>query len=501
MRYTWVWQLLLSVLSGVLISLGLPPWNVSWLIWIAFIPMLVSLLVFASNPGRVILQGILFSVADGLMSFHWLWKEHRYNELGTVLGVISLQGVIWSWFLWRFCRLPKLSKPAQTKRKKGPEPVFIGAAGNAEAWKLSTTHLRLATLIAGAWTFLEWGRGTILTAWNPAGLPVAANLPLLQLVKVAGPAGLSFIAVFANVIIFLAVRRLILQPGKMTWAARFDTIFTLAMLFVIAVAGFRFGQQAPQPLQLRICVTASPDETVEGISSILPAAAALKADLLVWRRVNLGLNQFGTLKREAVAPSVGVVVGQAFQPNAPITGFGIFLPAEVRSFFSPRQDEPVFQIFSSQPLGNLRNLVLKDVAFVPFLNHEAMSFPAVKAALRAPAQGFIVLMDTPKGTAIEENQFWQNIRCWALSLGRPIIFESRRAGTFVATGTGRIPSALPARSRLLSSPTVDFPLPNDWTIYASFGDWLPILTGALCLVFGLRERLSDFYASPRRFRT
>jgi apolipoprotein N-acyltransferase len=496
-----VWQLLLSVLSGVLIALCLPPWNASWLIWIAFIPILVSLLVIPGNPGLVILQGVFLAAADGLMSFHWLWKEHRYDELGTVLGFLALQTVIWSWFLWRFCSLPSLPKPPESTRKKGPEPIFVGATRNAEAWRVSMAHLRLATLIAGAWTFLEWGRGMILPTWNPAGLPVAANLPLLQLVKITGPAGLSFVAVFVNAIIFLAVRRLVLRLGKTTWAARFDTVFTFAMLFVIAVAGFRFGQQGPQPLQLRVCVTASSDETVEGLSSVLPAVAALKTDLLVWRRINLSPTRFTSLKREAVAPNLGVVVGQAMQPDAPISGCVIFLPLEIRSFFSPRQNEPVFQIFPGQRPGNPRNFMLRGVAFVPFLNHEAMSFFALKSAVRAPGQAFVVLMDTPKGTAVEEDQFWKNVRCWALALGRPIIFESRRAGAFLATGSGRILSAMAPRTKMLSAPIVDFPLANDLTPYASFGDWLPILTGAVCLLFGVRERLSNFYASPRRFRT
>ena len=90
---------------------------------------------------------------------------------------------------------------------------FLWGVGNAEAWRVSTAHLRQAVLIASSWTFLEWCRGMILTDWNPVGLPIAANLPLLQIVRVTGPFGLSFIAVFANTIIFLAIRRLALQPG------------------------------------------------------------------------------------------------------------------------------------------------------------------------------------------------------------------------------------------------------------------------------------------------
>ena len=500
MRFAWLWQLLLSVFAGDLIALGLPPWNFSWLIWIAFVPILVSLLSLRGPAIMVILQGVLFSGTFGLITFHWLWKEHRYQEFGTILGVFGLQGMVWSWFVWRFCKLPELAKEDQKKRKKGLQPIFMGAAGTAEAWRVSTAHLRLAVLIASSWTFLEWCRGMILTAWNPVGLPVASNLPLLQVVRVAGPFSLSFIAVFANTIIYLAIRRLALQPGRMSWAARFDIVFTLAMLFIIAAAGFQFAQPAPQPRQLRISITASPTSTASELNSLLPGVAALKSDLLVWRRITEGGITSKGFNRASVAPDLGVITGVASADNAAISGYSIYLPTAVKSVIS-FQSHPGFQILADQVPKNLQSFAIKDIALLPFLNQEAMSLQALKAGLRTPAQGFVVLLDYPKGTAIEEQQFSQNLRCWGVCLGRPIIFASDRAGAFLQTATGRVLKEVPPRTRLLSTYNLDFPQANDMTPYGSFGDWLPIVSGALSLVIGLRQRLSDFYESSRRFRT
>jgi apolipoprotein N-acyltransferase len=500
MRSVWLWQLLLSVLGGVLIALGLPPWNVSWLIWVAFVPILVSLLVLRGRAVLIILQGILFSGTFGLIAFHWLWKEHRYQELGTILGVFSLQGVIWGWFVWRFCTLPELAKPDEKKGKKKLEPLFIGAAGNAEAWRVSTAHLRVAVLIASSWIFLEWCRGMILTTWNPAGLAVASNLPLLQVVRVTGPFGLSFIAVFANTIIFLAIRRLALQPGRMSWAARFDIVSTLAILFVIAAAGFQFAQPATQPLQLRICITASPGTSMSELTSLLPGVAALKADLLVWRRINEGATRSNGLNRASVAPDVGIITGVASDWNSPISGYSAYLPTTVKSVIS-FQRYSGFQLLADQVPKNLQSFAVKDISLLTLINQEAMSLQALKAGLRAPAQGFVALLDFPKDTAIGEQQFRENLRCWGVSLGRPIIFESDRAGAFMQNATGRILAEVAPRTRLLSTHNLDFPIANDMTPYGSFGDWLPIVSGALCLVFGLRQRLSDFYESSRRFRT
>jgi apolipoprotein N-acyltransferase len=500
MRFAWLLQLLLSVLGGILIALGLPPWNFSWLIWIAFVPILVSLLSVRGPAIMVIVQGALFSGTFGLITFHWLWKEHRYQEFGTILGVFGIQGIVWSWFVWRFCKLPELAKEDQKKRKKGLQPIFMGAAGSAEAWRVSTAHLRLTVLIASSWTFLEWCRGMILTAWNPIGLPVASNLPLLQLVRATGPFGLSFIAVFANTIIYLAIRRLALQPGRMNWAARFDVVFTLAMLFIIAVAGFQFARPAPQPLQLRISITAPPSSTLSELNSLLPGVAALKSDLLVWRRIVEGGVTSKSFNRASVAPDVGVITGVASADNAPISGYSAFLSTAVKSAIS-FQSHPGFQILADQVPKNLQSVAVKDIALLPLINQEAMSLQALKAGLRVPAQGFVVLVDYPKGSAIGEQQFSENLHCWGVSLGRPIIFASDRAGAFLQTATGRVLQEVAPRTRLLSTYNLDFPLANDMTPYGSFGDWLPIACGALCLVFGLRQRLSDFYESSRRFRT
>jgi apolipoprotein N-acyltransferase len=499
MRLVWLWQLLLSVFGGVLIALGLPPWNFTWVIWIAFVPILVSLLALKGRAVAVVPQGILFNGTFGLIAFHWLWPEHRYQELGTVVGVFGLQGMIWCWFVWRFCKLPELTKADQKKGKKGLQPIFVGAAGNAEAWGVSTAHLRLAILIASSWTFLEWCRGMVLTAWNPVGLPIASNLPLLQVVRVTGPYGLSFIAVFASAIIFLAIRRLALQPGRMTWAARFDVVFTLAMLFIIAAAGFKFAEPVSKPLQLRVSITASPGDDASELDRLLSAVAALKSDLLVWRRVNEGGVTSKSFSRASVAPDVGVITGVAASNDAPISGYSAYLPNAVKSVLS-FQKNVGFQIMADQ-VKNLQSFSIKGIALLPLIDQEAMSLQTLKAGLRAPAQGFIVLLDYPKGTAIGEQQFSENLRCWGVSLGRPVIFSSDRAGAFLQTAIGRVLKEVPPQTRLLATDNLDFPLANDMTPYGSFGDWLPIVCGALSLVFGLRQRLSDFYESSRRFRT
>ena len=124
-------------------------------------------------------------------------------------------------------------------------PILPGYGFSAGAWTKSISHLRAALLTASAWTVLEWTRGVLLPEWNAVGTVLQANLPLLQISTVTGVSGLSFIVVFANLIALTAVRRIVLEPGRMTWASRFDVTATLGVIFLAALAGFWSLQHQP----------------------------------------------------------------------------------------------------------------------------------------------------------------------------------------------------------------------------------------------------------------
>ena len=59
-----IWQIGLSVLSGVLLGLAFPPWNVSWLVWIAFVPVLNGLLILRGSA-LVMIVGLLAEEHQG----------------------------------------------------------------------------------------------------------------------------------------------------------------------------------------------------------------------------------------------------------------------------------------------------------------------------------------------------------------------------------------------------------------------------------------------------
>ena len=77
------------------------------------------------------------------------------------------------------------------------------AAPAPSPWTKSTNNLRLAFILAAAWTTLEWLRGWVFSGfgWNGLGVALHDYWPLIQITELTGVAGLSFMVAFANVIV------------------------------------------------------------------------------------------------------------------------------------------------------------------------------------------------------------------------------------------------------------------------------------------------------------
>ena len=494
MKMRLVWQIGLSLLSGALLAAAFPPWNISWLVWIAFVPVLSGLLILRGSALNFLIQGAVFSATFGIIAFSWLGAEARWNELVQNVGTLTAVGGVWAWVVGRFAVLPEFRKEKGGK-KKSLEPILVGPA---DAWIGSGAHLRLAALVASTWTVLEWARGFLLPVWNQAGLPVASNLALLQLTKVAGPTGLTFIVVFANTIILANVRRFILQPGRMNWAGRFDVTATLAVLLLVATAGFWSLRSAPEPKGLKVCTVSSTETDLNHLTDLSLVAPATHCDLVVWRRTQFHSGDYQVLTKASLGQSIALIAGTAASPDAPLTGYSVFTPGSVRSVVA-FASHPLFQLMGDRRLRNDQTIACKDAAVLPFLGQDAGSLETLRAAVQKQIQCFVVLIDHPVGVATEEEQLKQNLRVWTVALGRPVVFNSRRAGAILMASSGRVTGSIDPEIEGATVGEIDPPVGVDSSYYGIYGDWFPITVGVLALFLALSEGLKKFYAEPRRF--
>jgi len=497
MKMRLIWRIGLSLLSGVLLGLAFAPWNVSWLVWIAFVPVLSGLLILRGSAPVLLAQGAVFSATFALIAFYWLGEETRWSEWAQNVGTLIVTGAVWAWLVGRFAILPEFLK-GKTAKKKLLEPILVAPGRSTEAWIGSGAHLRLAALVASAWTALEWARGFLLPVWNQAGLPIAGNLALLQLTKTVGPAGLTFIVVFANTIILANIRRLILQPGRMNWAGRFDVTATLAALLLIAAAGFWSLRSAPEPKGLKVCIVSSSATDLNRLTDLSLIAPVNHCDLVVWRRIQMHGGDYQVLTKASLGQSISLIAGTAASPEAPLTGYDVFTPGSVRSVFA-LATHPLFQLVADRRLRNDPPITCKDAVILPLLGNAAGSLESFRAAAQKQIQCFVVLVDQPAAVATEEEQLKQNLRLWSIALGRPVIFNSRRAGALLMASSGRVTASIGPETEGARAGEIDPPVGVDSSYYAVYGDWFPIAIGVLALFLALSEGLKKFYAEPRRF--
>jgi apolipoprotein N-acyltransferase len=484
---------LLSLIGGVLIALAFPPWNHDWLIWIGFTPVLAGLLLFPRRWFHSLIQGALFGGTFGGMVFSWLWKSGRPNDWMANVVSLALVGAIWGIFIDLFVRLPVRGGDRKVS------PILPGYGFNAAAWTNSIAHLRAAFLAAAAWTVLEWTRGVILPEWNAVGLVLQSNLPLLQISTVTGVSGLSFMVVFANLIALTTVRRIILEPGRMTWTSRFDVTATLGVIFLAGVAGFWWLQQTPAGDRKTIGLICPDTVDFNRLLELSTAEAGKGVDLFVWRSARFGPGDYKLLGDSLIEKNGGLVSGTSSAENGALGGTTIFIPGAIRNYFLIPSRHDFFQPWGGAVGRTLNPFAFADTNWVTLVNWDSGDPRLIRAAVTKQIQVIIAIVDPLPGGRGATEQMFANLRVWAVSLGHPVIFASTKKFAAIMSRSGKIV----AGARV--TPTADAsigviaaPSPFDSTPYGRYGDWFAVACGAACLVTAISERLNRYHEKSGR---
>jgi len=243
----WPWPA--AIASGLLCAACFPPFDQSWLCWIALTPLLAGIWFSGANSKRRWLRDLLLGYVAGLAFF---WTVFFWLRTVTVPGLIlvgaymAIYFALWSWI----CGLlrPSLRAPAVVSRWTQPLPHSalpgMGAPVESDSllrrspWLRSTNNLRLAFLLAALWVALEWARSLVLSGWgwNTLGTALHAQLAMIQIVEFTGIAGLSFLVAFTNVILLATARRFILETQVRPMRPHYD--LTLTMAAIVGVMGF-----------------------------------------------------------------------------------------------------------------------------------------------------------------------------------------------------------------------------------------------------------------------
>ena len=254
-RLLRLWPWLTAIISGFLAAAAFPPFDQTWLAWVALVPLCVTILFSGENANHRWLRDLTLGYVAGL-SFFWtcfFWMT-TVSALGwfTLQFYLGLYFAVWAWFCGlmrpRIRKIVVHDKWSEMLARARPE-----SAPASSPWLSSGHNLFLALSLAAAWVALEWIRGWMFTGfgWNGLGVALHGTWPLIQIAEFTGVAGVTFLVVFCNVILTATARRIWEETRARAMRPHFDLTLTLVGLVAVFAWGLTAVQTRPASRPLR----------------------------------------------------------------------------------------------------------------------------------------------------------------------------------------------------------------------------------------------------------
>ena len=262
-RLVTAWPWVAAVCSGILYAACFPPFNLTWFCWIALTPLVAAIWFSGAKSRHRWLRSVLLGYVAGLTFF---WIVFFWLTTVTLLGWFVLQFymaiyfAIWAWV----CDLLRPRTETRQSSVHGRWGQMLTQARSTATtvqspWTKSTTNLRLAFMLAAAWTTVEWLRGWIFSGfgWNGLGIALHDTWPLIQIAELTGVGGLSFMVAFANVIVITTAYRLVVEARTRVMRPHFDFTVTMAAIVGVLIFGVHATQISQPTKALRVAAVQS----------------------------------------------------------------------------------------------------------------------------------------------------------------------------------------------------------------------------------------------------
>ena len=173
---------MLAIASGILIALSFPNPGLSFLAWVALIPLLIAL--EECTPRQAFRVGMTCGIVSYAFILYWLNIVFvRYGHLPWSVSIpIYLLLVIWL-------------------------AMFYAASTSIARWG-ELIGIKAAFTLPVAWVAFDFIRSFLFSgfAWAMLGHSQFRTLPLVQIADLAGVYGITLLIVLANIVLYRALR-------------------------------------------------------------------------------------------------------------------------------------------------------------------------------------------------------------------------------------------------------------------------------------------------------
>lgn len=229
-----MFRLLAAALSGVLLAVIVPPYNLGPLVWIALVPLVVAL--WRPAVKRAGLKAAGLGWLTGMVCF-----AIQLSWLNTVswLGALVLPAYLACYpaaFAWFSATLGN--------------PFREGQETETNTRRVVVRSLGFASRNAAVWAGLELLRGWVITGFNWNGLGVAFHdFPLMaQGADLLGIAGLSMMPAFLQFTLVQAARRMAMTARDGTPRSKLDFLLAAATTGLLVIyGGYRISTENTRP--------------------------------------------------------------------------------------------------------------------------------------------------------------------------------------------------------------------------------------------------------------
>jgi apolipoprotein N-acyltransferase len=259
---------LFSILGGAFLALSFPKADISFLAWIAFVPLLLA--IAKKTPARAFRLGFAFGLTAYVGIFYWL------NIVMTHYGKLP-------WPL-SFCLVMLLA-------------AYLALYVGITTWLVRRGEIAgISPLLSFPvlWVGMEYLRSIVLTGcpWAILGCSQYRILPLIQIADITGVYGLSFLIALANVV-FLRIIKGAVMPGPSVYPSK-SAAFLLLLILLTLGYGFMRLNSADHGTQLKVVLAQGnipqdvkwdpsfQESTVAAYERLTRQACAGGSDLVVW---------------------------------------------------------------------------------------------------------------------------------------------------------------------------------------------------------------------------